>query len=369
MDGSMHIPGPRAVYDARIADGSLRPDEGQAEAVVWLDDLFQALDGYDPNATRGFAGLFKKKMEAPKGLYLWGGVGRGKSMLMDLFFDEAPLAAKRRVHFHAFMAEIHDGLQEARATGVKDPIQVVADSVVAEATLLCFDELQITDIADAMIVGRLFDKLFAAGVVVVTTSNRHPDDLYKDGLNRKLFLPFIDLIKERLDVRELVSPTDHRRRALEDRPLYFSPLGEEATALMDRLWSRLAGGRGAPLVLRNKGREVILPRYLNGVGRGTFEDLCAQAYGPSDYLLIADNVAVLMIDDIPVLSRRRSNEAKRFVTLIDALYEAKKRLISSAAAEPESLYEEGPGAFEFERTASRIIEMRRPDWGAPLSDA
>ena len=364
----MHLPGPRAVYDARIADGTLKPDAGQAEAVLWLNDLHDALDGYDPNATRGFAGLFRKKMEAPKGLYLWGGVGRGKSMLMDLFHDEAPLAAKRRVHFHAFMAEIHDGLQEARATGARDPIQIVADKVVAEATLLCFDELQITDIADAMIVGRLFDKLFEAGVVVVTTSNRHPDDLYKDGLNRKLFLPFIDLIKDRLDVRELQSPTDHRRRALEDRPLYFSPLGEEARALMDGMWDRLARGRGAPLVLRNKGREIKVPRYMNGVGRGSFEAFCAQPYGPSDYLMIADAVAVLMIDDVPVLSRRRANEAKRFVTLVDALYEARKRLVCSAEAEPEALYEEGPGAFEFERTASRLIEMRRPDWGAPLGE-
>ena len=355
--------GPGEVYRARLEAGELRADAAQGAAVTRLDALFAALQ--EAPSGGGLAGLFrKKKVSAPKGLYMWGGVGRGKSMLMDLFFDVAPVAAKRRVHFHAFMAEIQDALQLARAGEVKDPISVVARDVITQAKLLCFDELQITDIADAMIVGRLFEKLFEAGVVVVTTSNRHPDDLYKEGLNRKLFLPFIDLIKERLEVHELDGGSDYRQAALEGRPLYFSPLGDAATSAMDGLWKELAGGAGAPLVLLNKRREVIVPHYLNGVGRGVFEELCAQAYGPSDYLAMAEAVSVLMIEDVPRLSRTRNNEAKRFVTLIDALYEAKTRLVMSAAAEPEVLYEEGPGAFEFQRTASRIAEMRGADWGA-----
>ena len=261
------------------------------------------------------------------------------------------------------MAEVQDRLTEARATQTTDPIGVVAKGIAASARLLCFDELQITDIADAMIVGRLFEKLFEAGVVVVTTSNRHPSDLYKDGLNRKLFLPFIDLIQERLSVFEMASGDDHRRAALAGRPLYFSPIGDAASAGIETLWGELAGGQGAPLVLLNKGREVVVPLFQNGVARGNFEAFCAQAYGPSDYLLIAEAASVVIIEEVPVLSRRRNNEAKRFVTFIDALYEARTRLIISAEAEPEQLYEEGPGAFEFQRTVSRLLEMRGADWG------
>lgn len=354
--------GPGEVYRARLASGELREDPAQTAAVARLDALHLALQ---EKATNGrLAGIFRKKHNAPKGLYMWGGVGRGKSMLMDLFYDASPLDAKRRVHFHAFMAEIQDALQEARASETRDPIAVVAKAVVEKTKLLCFDELQITDIADAMIVGRLFEKLFEAGVVVVTTSNRHPDDLYKEGLNRKLFLPFIDRIKERLEIYELDGGADHRQEALAGRSLYFSPLGDAAREGVDQLWQELAGGKGEPLVLHNKRREVTIPQFANGIGRGGFEDLCATAYGPSDYLAIAEAVSVLMIDEVPVLSRARNNEAKRFVTLIDALYEAKTRLVISAAAEPEALYEDGPGAFEFQRTASRIVEMRGAEWGA-----
>ena len=356
------VSGPKAAYEAKIAAGALRKDPDQLQALNALDLLSQDLAS-SPAAKGGLRSLFGKKSEpGPKGLYLWGGVGRGKSMMMDMFFDAVPIDGKRRVHFHAFMQEIHEGLRAARTKGLKDPLKVVADGVTENLRLLCFDELQITDITDAMIVGRLFDQLFESGVVVVTTSNRVPDDLYKDGLNRKLFLPFIDLIHEHLTVLHLDSGTDHRQAALKSEQLYFSPIGPDADRGVSALWSRLAGGKGGPLVLNNKGRDVKIPQFLNGAGRGTFEDFCEVPLGPSDFLLIAEAVSVLFVENIPVLSRAKSNEAKRFVTLIDALYEAETRLIATAASDPDTLYEEGPGAFEFERTASRITEMTSGSW-------
>jgi len=279
-------------------------------------------------------------------------------MLMDLFFETAQVEKKKRVHFHAFMQSIHDRLTQARATGIEDPLQVVAGQVVAEAHLLCFDELQITDITDAMIVGRLFERLFAEGVVIVTTSNRVPGDLYKDGLNRKLFLPFIDLISEKLKVHHLDGEQDHRRRQLAGRDLFFSPLSDATRADVDGLFAELTSSEPAPLVIENKGRLIELPQFANGVARVPFEALCAQPLGPSDFLAIAGAVTVMILDDIPQLGRARANEAKRFVTLIDALYEADITLIARAAVEPEVLYEKGDGAFEFERTVSRLSEMR-----------
>ncbi len=352
----------KTAYEAKIKAGALRPDPAQGAALTALDLLCAAL-AEAPEKTGRWSGLFKAKSQpAPKGLYLWGGVGRGKSMLMDMFFEAVPVTQKRRVHFHAFMQDIHEGLRQARASEISDPLAVVARDVTSDLRLLCFDELQITDITDAMIVGRLFDKLFEEGVVIVTTSNRVPDDLYKDGLNRKLFLPFIDLIKDQLDILELESDTDHRQAALQAERLYFSPLGADAKAGVDALWARLAGGDGTPLVLSNKGRAVTIPTFLNGAGRGRFADFCEVPFGPSDFLMIAEAVSVLFVEDIPVLGRAKSNEAKRFVTLVDALYEAETRLICSAAAEPDALYEEGAGAFEFERTASRLTEMCSGSW-------
>ena len=355
--------GPLNEYDRRVAAGTWRADAAQGRAVAALQSLHEALA--DAENSRGglIAGLFGRgKPPPPRGLYLYGGVGRGKSMLMDLFFDTAPVSRKRRVHFHAFMQEIHDGMREARAAGSSDPLGVVADAVIAAARLLCFDELQITDITDAMIVGRLFDKLFAADVVVVTTSNRHPDDLYKDGLNRKLFLPFIDMVKDRLDLHLLDSDTDHRQMALSGAARYLSPLGPETTTAMDRLWGDLSGGECTVQTLQNKGRVITLPCFLNGVARVSFADLCAMPLGPSDYLMIVDRVSVLMMDDIPKLSRANNNEAKRFVTLIDTIYEAQKPFICAAEAMPDALYQEGAGAFEFERTASRLTEMGFGVW-------
>jgi cell division protein ZapE len=284
-------------------------------------------------------------------------------MLMDLFSVTAPVAKKRRVHFHAFMQEVHRGIAQARAQGASDPIRPVADSIADEATLLCFDEMQSSDITDAMLVGRLFERLFERGVVVVTTSNRAPDELYKDGLNRQLFLPFIAQIKERLEVHELASATDHRLDRLAGAPVYHSPLGPEATAALDAAWDGLALGPGAPRTLTVQGRAVTLPAFRNGVARATFADLCGAPLGPADYLATAAAIDVLILYDTPNLGRARNTDAKRFVTLIDALYEAKVRLICSAAAEPDALYPEGEGAFEFARTASRLHEMRSAEWG------
>jgi cell division protein ZapE len=239
----------------------------------------------------------------------------------------------------------------------------VAADVAASVRLLAFDEMQISDITDAMIVGRLFEALFAAGVVVVTTSNRVPDDLYMNGLNRNLFLPFIALIKDKMVVWELTSPTDYRQDRLTGRQVYFTPINAASRATMNEVWRDLSGGAPTPLMLRVKGRDVELPQFRNGVARARFHDLCGKPLGPGDYLAIADAVRVLMVDDIPTLSRSNFNEAKRFVTLIDALYEARVRLICSAAAKPEMLYLEGEGTFEFERTASRLREMQAEDWG------
>ncbi|WP_299937105.1 cell division protein ZapE [uncultured Pelagimonas sp.] len=345
------------IYDARVAAGTLKSDDAQLAA---LPELERIRDELAKPVKRGF---FRKAPEPPKGLYLWGGVGRGKSMLMDLFVDALDVPA-RRVHFHAFMQEIHTEMHRLRSDGVEDPIKPVAKAVSDAVRVLAFDEMQITDITDAMIVGRLFEQLFAAGCVVVTTSNRIPDDLYKDGLNRQLFLPFIEQLKDKMVVKELISEKDHRQDRLQGAQVYFTPANAASRADIDTLWEELTHGLEEPLTLHVKGREVELPRYHNGVARAPFFDLCGKMLGPGDYLKLAENVRVLIIEDIPQLSRRNFNEAKRFVTLIDALYEGGVCLIASAAARPEMLYVEGSGSFEFERTASRLREMQSADWGA-----
>ena len=344
-------------YQALVAAGTLKRDDAQEAVLPEFERIRAAVA--EP-VKRGF---FRKAPEPPKGLYLWGGVGRGKSMLMDFFVSHVEAPA-RRVHFHAFMQEIHAAMHEARKTGVDDAIAPVAADVAASVRLLAFDEMQISDITDAMIVGRLFEALFAAGVVVVTTSNRIPDDLYKDGLNRQLFVPFIDLLKEKMVVWELASPTDYRQDRLTGSPTYFTPLGSAAHREMDDIWNDLAGGDDHVLDITVTGRVVTVPRFRNGVGRASFYDLCAKPLGPGDFLAIAEACKVLMIDDIPTLSRSNFNEAKRLVTLIDALYEAHVRLICSAAAVPEMLYLEGEGTFEFERTASRLREMQSEGWAS-----
>ncbi len=350
-------------YGKKTGSGELAADSAQELVLKEFDRIAVQL----ANARQkggGFGRVLAKKSEPIKGLYLWGGVGGGKSMLMDLFHETSGFAASRRVHFHEFMQEVQAALHEARKTGVDDAIKPVAEDLASGLKLLCLDEMQITDIADAMIVGRLFERLFDKGVTVVTTSNRPPDDLYKDGLNRDLFLPFIDLIKARMNVVELATPKDYRQDRLRGEQTYFYPANAEAHEAIEVIWNDLSGGTSAPLVLRIKGRDVTLSDFSNGVGRARFYDLCGQPLGPADYLAIAEAVRVLILEDIPRLGAENYNQARRFVTLVDALYEAKVRLIATAADEPELLYIEGAGTFEFERTASRLREMQSAEWAS-----
>jgi cell division protein ZapE len=351
------------IYTRLAGEGRLTADPAQEAVLPEFERIRRALETKADR--KGLRGLFTRAPEVPKGLYLWGGVGRGKSMLMDLFHASVAIDDKRRVHFHAFMQEVQAGLNEARKRGVDDAILPVADRIAGEVRLLSFDEMQITDIADAMIVGRLFQKLFEAGVVVVTTSNRPPDDLYKDGLNRALFLPFIALLKDRMAVRELAAERDYRQDRLAGSPVYFHPADAAARDAVSDIWRDVSGGGGgAPLVLKVKGRDVEIPVFRNGAGRASFWDLCAKPLGPADYLAIAEALRLLILEGVPRLGSENYNEAKRFVTLVDALYEAKVRLVMTAADIPERLYIEGAGAFEFERTASRLREMQSADWGA-----
>jgi len=361
---------PLQAYHQRIRRNELEPDPAQERALAALERLYGELTAAREEDNAGsrlgslIAPLKRNRQPAPlRGVYLWGGVGRGKSMLMDLFFEDAPVDPKRRVHFHAFMQEVQAGIQAARSHGSEDPINEVADKVAASATLLCFDEFQVTDITDAMILGRLFEALFARGVVVVATSNRHPDDLYKDGLNRPLFEPFIALIKTHCVVHELASGTDYRQGRIAGRPSYFTPVDRAAREAVRDIWAGLGGAEAHPLVLRVKGRGVDIPAFVNGVARASFYDLCGQPLGAADYLALAEAARVLILEDIPQLGSENFNQARRFVTLIDALYEARVKLVCTAAAPPDYLYVEGTGAFEFERTASRLREMQAEDWG------
>jgi cell division protein ZapE len=355
-------------YRARLASGALAPDNAQAEAAARLEGLATALRDWNPDAWIG-------RGVAPRGLYLWGPVGRGKSMLMDLFFEAVPVKRKRRAHFHEFMQSVHARLREARGArneeGQDELIVQVARAIVGETRLLCFDELQITDIADAMIVGRLFERLFAKGVVAVATSNRAPSDLYRSGLNRQLFLPFISLIEERLDVVEVAGPRDFRLGQLLAAPVYYSPLGPAAEAAMAQAWARLTlGAAPQTLSLEVAGRRLSVERAAAGVAWFSFAELCARPLGAGDYLEIAERFHTVLLEDVPELTPAMREEAARFRTLIDALYEAKVKLVASAEAEPHLLYPEGDQSFEFERTASRLMEMRSAGYLAlPRRDA
>ena len=351
------------IYEARVMAGTLRPDPAQRAVLPELEALRIWVEAAAGRRRGLISGLFASP-EPPPGLYLWGGVGRGKSMLMDMFHGAVATEAKRRVHFHAFLQEVQAGLHAARRRGLEDALAPVAEAIIAEVRLLCFDELQISDIADAMIVGRLFAKLFDAGVVVVATSNRPPAELYKDGLNRALFVPFIALLQKRLRVVELAADADYRQHVLAGAQVYFHPADGTARAAIAAIWHDLTGGDpGVPLMLSVNGRAVRVPEYCSGVVRAKFWDLCAQPLGPADFLALAGVTRVLLLEDIPQLSSQNYNEARRFVTLIDTLYEARVRLIASAADLPERLYIEGAGSFEFERTASRLREMQGADWG------
>ncbi|MGE4249249.1 MAG: cell division protein ZapE [Parvibaculaceae bacterium] len=359
-----------ADYQEKIRSGAIKPDEAQAAVARKLDALTSALADYDPRP-QGFLGrlIGRKNGPAPKGLYIQGDVGRGKTMLMDMFCAEVQVAAKRRVHFHAFMQDIHARLHQARRHS-KDPLKEVAQAVAAEAVLLCLDEMQIADIADAMIVGRLFEILFARGTVVVTTSNLEPADLYTDGLNRQLFLPFIRLIEERLELVTLASPTDYRLGRVKGHETFIHPLGPPADRKLQELWERLTDTeKGETRTLDVLGRQLAIPQAAHGAARFSFAELCEAPLGPPDYLAIAKTFGTVFIEHIPVLTQRYRNPSKRFILLIDTLYDARIRLVASAAAPPEALHNEGHHVQEFARTVSRLKEMQAASWwGAKIAE-
>ncbi len=362
------FPGPMAAYRAKRAAGELKPDPMQELAAEKLQMLHRALLSYRPSPNggggwRALLGLGQAAPPRPKGLYIFGGVGRGKSMLMDLFFATSAVPAKRRVHFHAFMQEVHDRLHKLRESAPGDPLHVLAQEIAQDATLLCFDELQITDIADAMIIGRLFEALLGLGTVVVATSNRAPDELYKDGLQRERFLPFIEMLKNELDVLELDNGRDYRLSRLIGRPVYYAPNDAAASRALEEIFTELTDGtRPEPMVIEVKKRLVKVPRHALQAAWFSFADLCEEALGAVDYLAIAERFESIIIADIPILTPEKRDAARRFNTLIDTLYEAKTHLIVSAAAAPEALYPAGDGSFEFERTVSRLMEMQSSDY-------
>ncbi len=374
--------GPLTRYRALLAEGKLRPDSAQAFAVEKFESLHKALAAYGPaQGEQGWLARFGFGQRSPRrlqwtpgdcesndfkqGLYIYGEVGRGKSMLMDLFFGTAPVTAKRRVHFHEFMRDVHAAIHVWRQDSNRkenNPLPELARQIAKKAWLLCFDELQVTDIGDAMILGRLFQELFSLGVVVVTTSNRGPDDLYKDGLQRERFLPFIGLIKGHLDVLELNSERDYRMGRKRGMQVYYTPVNGGDGELA-RCFDRLTGGM-APVVdhIHVQGRVWAVPKSADGVAWFDFDGLCGTALGPTDYLELATLYHTVILSGVPTLSPDRRDVAKRFVTLIDALYEHKVTFICSAAAPPDGLYPDGDNSFEFRRTVSRLIEMQAADY-------
>lgn len=355
-------------YHALIAAGELRPDPDQLAAAERLNALQEQLEAVPPRGSVLWR-MLGKTPASPRGLYMWGGVGRGKSMLMDLFFESVKVQRKRRVHFHEFMLEVHDRLREARKSENGDPIPPVAAAIADGARLLAFDEMVVNNMADAAILSRLFTALLDARVTVVTTSNRPPRDLYKDGLNRELFLPFIDLLEERLDVMTLNGPTDYRLERLGGVDMWHVPNGPEATAALSSAFFRLTdyppedrAHVPAEEIDVHGGRKLFVPKSLKGVAVFSFKRLCAEARGAPDYLAIARKYHSVIIVGIPRLGPDMRNEAARFKTLIDAFYEYKVKLLVSADADPAQLYAEGDGAFEFERTVSRLMEMQSDDY-------
>ena len=364
--------GPLSAYRTLRDTGEIQPDPLQANAAERLQALHDSLKDYtpreEPSGWKARLGFGRQRNEAPQGLYIFGPAGRGKSMLMDLFFAGAPVEHKRRVHFHEFMIEFHDTLHKWRRSPDKpkdeiDPLPRIAREIAKDAWLLCFDEFHVTNIADAMMLGRLFEGLLVNGVVIVATSNFAPDDLYLNGLQRDRFLPFIDLIKEKLDVLELASPTDYRQARLSRMQVYHTPLGEESHHALDLAFADLTeGARIESDTIEVKGRQIGIERCARGVAFLTFEELCARPLGAEDYITIADHFHTVVLDGIPRLNADMRNEAKRFMNLIDVLYEKKVNLVTAAEARPQEIYAEGLHAFEFQRTVSRLMEMQTPEY-------
>ncbi|HCX14782.1 MAG TPA: cell division protein ZapE [Rhodospirillaceae bacterium] len=360
-------------YRMLVDQGDLKLDPVQELAARKLTSLSHAIRSYAPRAgirgwaaRLGFSNLCDNTIPV-QGLYIYGGVGRGKSMLMELFFESIPIKAKKRIHFHAFLrdihAEVHHRRQLSLYEGEGDPIPGMADGIADSIDLLCLDELEVRDIADAMIVGRLFEQLFERGVVVVSTSNRHPDDLYKDGLQRERFVPFIDLIKENLELLELEAARDYRLDSLAEAAVYHTPLGPIADQALDAAWARLTDEAiPVPDYVLVQGRRIHVPFAAHQVACFAFNDLCGQPLGPSDYMAIASQYSTLLVKGIPSMDDENKDKARRFVTLIDALYDHRTAFICSAAAPPDQLYKGKDGGFEFQRTVSRLIEMQAADY-------
>ncbi|HET7882229.1 MAG TPA: cell division protein ZapE [Acetobacteraceae bacterium] len=363
--------GPLPAFRAMVAAGELAPDASQEEVAERLQSLWQRLRGYDPAPRAGNGGLFAwlrrrdPQAEQPNGLYIVGAVGRGKSMLMDLFFATADVRRRQRLHFHRFMQDVHTRFHALRHDNpeIDDPIPPLADAIAAEAALLCFDEFQVTNIADAMILGRLFQGLFERGVVVVATSNTAPDDLFKDQPGHDAFLPFIALMKQHLDMVTMDAGRDFRRDRMRGLRTWLVPADARADHELDRAFSELTGGvEGKPVTLTVMGRSFVVPLAAEGVARCDFDLLCGTALGPGDYLALARRFHTVVLDGVPRLSPDNYDKARRFITLIDTLYDHRVKLLASADAQPDQLYQRGENARMFERTASRLDEMQSEDW-------
>lgn len=365
-----------ASYELLVNSGDVQTDPAQKTIAKSLDHVLDYIRNRRVSSKSSALGwLFAKrqKKDTPaKGLYIYGSVGRGKTMLMDMFYELVPAKRKKRIHFNDFMSDVHNRIHAHRQkfqngeSREKDPIPPVASQLFAEAWILCFDEFSVTDITDAMILSRLFEQLFSKGCILIATSNVEPVNLYKDGLSRELFLPFIDLLDEHVDVLSLDSPTDYRMEKTNQLPVYLTPLNDETRAKMDEAWSLVTAGK---LVtdsheIENKGRKIAVPSSVTGCARFSFDDLCAKPLGASDYIAIAEEFHTIVLDDVPQLGNQKRNESKRFITLIDVLYDKKIRLFVSAEKLADELYEgeRGTEAFEFARTSSRLFEMQSAEY-------
>jgi cell division protein ZapE len=354
-------------YLELVQDKHLEYNKSQEMLVLKLSGLSQDLDAEIMKKNNLKEKLFKKYLGLKskfllKGIYIYGGVGVGKSMLMDLFYANSKVRKKRRLHFHEFMNEIHDSIDIARREKEEDPIQVTASKIISEADLICLDEMQISDVADAMIVGRVFEHFFKVGLIIVTTSNRHPQDLYKNGLNRQLFLPFITMIMDKMRIENIISEKDFRRHKLSGIKKYFLSSSAENNQEFDNLVQSFNLNKGNGLRLQVKGRQIFFSKFYNGVALIDFNELCSVPLGSLDYYSILNHFKLFFLDKIPQLTRQRNDSAKRFITLIDTVYEKKIELICRAQTTPDTLYDGGENNFEFRRTVSRLFEMQSKDW-------